>query len=198
MAYSATLANIHGLVSDSDHKRILSLFSRAGLSIDHPQFDEDILDKATKAILKTRDGKLRAAMPSPLGQCQFMNDVTQEQLVTALHKHKQIVKHYPRNGAGIEAFVDASDTGYTTNKKPVETNGKHVPNGKATVLSDDSKVLENGNGNGITNGTSNGTNGASKVATSDIKASVSQSLAPEPVNGTQNGSWGIDHHTNGD
>lgn len=212
MAYSATLANMHGLVSDSDHKRILSLFSRAGLSIDHPQFDEDILDKATKAILKTRDGKLRAAMPSPLGQCQFMNDVTQEQLVAALHRHKQIVKQYPRNGAGIEAFVDASDTGYTTNKKPVETNGKHVSNGKSNVLSDDSKVLENGKVNGVMNGTSNGTNGASngtngastgtngasKIATNDVKASLLQASGPKAVNGTQNGSWGIDHHTNGD
>lgn len=41
--------------------------------MDHHQFDEEILDKGTKAILKTRDGKLRAAVPSPLGKCVFLN-----------------------------------------------------------------------------------------------------------------------------
>jgi len=52
MAYSATLAHQRGLISDDEYKRILGLFSRAGLSMDHHQFDEDILDKGTKAILK--------------------------------------------------------------------------------------------------------------------------------------------------
>lgn len=131
MAYSATLANMRGLVSDKDHKRILGLFSRAGLSMDHFQFDEDILDKGTKAILKTRDGKLRAAVPAPLGECVFLNDVTQEELNAALRKHKEIMKNYPRNGEGIEAFVDASDTGYTMNKKAVEANGNGAVNGNA-------------------------------------------------------------------
>lgn len=52
MAYSATLANLRGLLSDSEHKRLLNLFSRVGLSMDHAQFDETILDEGTKAILK--------------------------------------------------------------------------------------------------------------------------------------------------
>merc|ERR1711988_712932 len=58
MAYSATLSHIRGLLSTPDHRRVLSLFSRAGLSMDHPQFDSECLEKATQAILKTRDGKL--------------------------------------------------------------------------------------------------------------------------------------------
>jgi 3-dehydroquinate synthase len=64
MAYSATLANMRGILSDVEHKRILNVFSRAGLSMDHHQFDEEILDRATKAILRTRDGKLRAVRRS--------------------------------------------------------------------------------------------------------------------------------------
>lgn len=54
MAYSATLANMRGVLSDEEHKRILNLFSRAGLSMDHHQFDEEILDKGTKAIRKCK------------------------------------------------------------------------------------------------------------------------------------------------
>ena len=45
MAYSATLANSRKLISDAEDRRILNLFSRVGLAMDHPQFDEAILDK---------------------------------------------------------------------------------------------------------------------------------------------------------
>ncbi|WP_423776855.1 3-dehydroquinate synthase family protein [Bacillus velezensis] len=84
MAYSATLANQRKLLSDEEHRRILNLFSRAGLSMDHHQFDEEILEKATAAILKTRDGKLRAAVPNPLGSCTFLNDVSAEEIFNHL------------------------------------------------------------------------------------------------------------------
>ncbi|KAI1761373.1 Dehydroquinate synthase-like protein [Hypoxylon sp. FL1150] len=113
MAYSATLAKERGLLSDQEHRRLLNLFSRAGLSIDHPQFDDDVLDKGTAAILKTRDGLLRLAVPSPLGSCTFLNDLSPQELKDALKRHKEIAKTYPREGAGIEAYVDSSDTGYT-------------------------------------------------------------------------------------
>ena len=113
MAFSATLANKRGLLPDTDHHRLLKLFSRAGLSIDHPQFDEQVLDKGTAAILKTRDGSLRLAVTSPLGSCAFINDVDPQELKDALRKHKSLAKTFPREGAGIEAHVDSSDTGYT-------------------------------------------------------------------------------------
>jgi 3-dehydroquinate synthase len=120
MAYSATLANQRGLLNDEEHKRLLNLFSRAGLSMDHEMFDEDMLNKATAAILKTRDGLLRAAVPNPIGTCVFLNDVSAEEMNKALKKHKELMKGYPREGAGLDAYVDASDTGYTLNDVPVE------------------------------------------------------------------------------
>jgi len=144
MAYSATLANQRGLLSDEEHKRLLNLFSRAGLSMNHELFDEDMLDKATKAILKTRDGLLRAAVPNPIGTCVFLNDVTAEEMNKALRRHKELMKEYPRDGAGLDAFVDASDTGYTMNDKPVEDAMR------------DSKKVMNGMSNGAVNGTANG------------------------------------------
>ncbi|KAI0408011.1 Dehydroquinate synthase-like protein [Xylaria palmicola] len=113
MAFSATLANQRGLLSDDEHHRLLNLFSRAGLSIDHPQFDEQVIEKGTSAILKTRDGLLRLAVPSPLGSCTFINDANNNELNDVLRKHKSLAKKYPREGEGIEAYVDGSDTGYT-------------------------------------------------------------------------------------
>merc|ERR1712029_173778 len=181
MAYSATLANQRGLLSDQEHRRLLNLFSRAGLSMDHPQFNEEILEQGTQAIMKTRDGLLRAAVPKPLGSCVFLNDVSQEELASALRTHKKIMKEYPRESAGLEAFVDASDTGYTMNAKPAENtvNGadaalkkavinKDAVNGQAPEHAlkhaagvDADSALTNGHVNGV-NGHANGvkTNGA--------------------------------------
>ncbi|KAL6713221.1 hypothetical protein ACLMJK_009342 [Lecanora helva] len=190
MAYSATLANSRKLLSDVEHRRILDLFSRAGLSMDHPQFNEEILDKGTAAILKTRDGKLRAAVPHPLGRCIFLNDVDAKELNAALLRHKKVMREYPRNGAGIEAFVDASDTGYTDNSS-TEVKAVEVAAAKAGSLNANGSVhggsvgpghvngtngikeklangngtvegLENGNGYavGLTNGTNGYTNGS--------------------------------------
>lgn len=178
MAYSATLANSRGLISDAEHRRILKLFSRAGLSMDHPLFNEEILDKGTQAILKTRDGKLRAAVPNPIGSCTFVNDVSAEDLNAALKRHKKLMQEYPRNGEGLEAYVDASDTGYTENNKQEEEaiemaaeeagslngnghiSGGVVKNGHANGTADVKSKLANGGVNGVTNGTNGFTNGA--------------------------------------
>ena len=178
MAYSATLANSKGLISDAEHRRILNLFSRAGLSMDHHQFDEDILDKGTAAILKTRDGKLRAAVPNPIGNCTFINDIGTEELNAALRRHKQLMKEYPRNGEGLEAYVDASDTGYTDNSKTeieaIETaaeaagslngnghiHGGSIPKEHVNGVNGIKEKLANGTANGLTNGANGYTNGA--------------------------------------
>lgn len=175
MAYSATLANLRGLISDSEYKRILGLFSRAGLSMDHYQFDEEILDKGTKAILKTRDGKLRAAIPAPLGRCIFLNDVSQEELFTALRRHKEVMQAYPRNGEGIEAFVDASDTGYTMNNKPVEANGFAHGNGAGR------------NGHVMNGGSIRGAQKTINSAPNGLVSATKHASGPEGVDGLQNG-----------
>ncbi|KAL9111105.1 MAG: hypothetical protein Q9227_004368 [Pyrenula ochraceoflavens] len=176
MAYSATLANLRGILNDEEHRRLLNLFSRAGLSMDHHQFDEETLEKGTAAIMKTRDGKLRAAVPSPLGSCVFLNDVKKDEMDRALRRHKEIMRDYPRNGEGIEAFVDASDTGYTESnsneahavelaaKKAGSLNaGIHGANGHAHangVQKVDNLEGLNGADQGLTNGSKVFTNGA--------------------------------------
>jgi len=111
MAYSATLALSCGMIGREEHRQILNLFSRAGLTMNHPLFTEALIAEGTKAILKTRDGLLRAAIPSPLGQCVFLNDCTADDMNKALHMHREFCKEYPREGAGIDAYVDSSDTG---------------------------------------------------------------------------------------
>ena len=159
MAYTATLGLEYGLISKAEHARLMQLFSRAGLSIDHPQFDESVLEKATDAILKTRDGSLRLATPGPLGKCSFVNDYDIDNLKRILRVHKEITREYPRHGEGIEAYVDASDTGETkANEEEIKQDIKaHAKDGLKQVSGGSFKSeLANGHSNGYTNGHANG------------------------------------------
>ena len=162
MAYTATVGMEMGLLSKDEHAKLMKLFSRAGLSIDHPDFDEETLEKATTAILKTRDGQLRLATPGPLGKCTFVNDYTLENLKRILRLHKKIIKGYPRHGAGIEAYVDASDTGDTKyNKGEIKQSIQaHAKEGLKEVNGSHPKYeLANGHTNGHANGVTNRING---------------------------------------
>ena len=109
MALSATLAAHRGYISPEDRNRILGIMSRIGLSLDHPLLDIDLLWKATESITQTRDGLLRAAVPKPIGTCFFMNDLTREELEEALALHKQICQEYPREGAGVDAYMGTTE-----------------------------------------------------------------------------------------
>lgn len=109
MAFSVTIAWKRGLIDIEERDRILRLMSRVGLTLDHEFFHIDLVWKATKSIMLTRDGHQRAAMPNPIGQCIFLNDLTYEELRESLEEHKKLVKTYPRAGQGIDAYVDQSD-----------------------------------------------------------------------------------------
>jgi 3-dehydroquinate synthase len=104
MALSATIASIRGYISAEDRDRILGLMSRIGLSLDHPLLEEELLWDATESISLTRDGKQRAAMPKPIGECFFVNDLTREELAEAVACHKQICQKFPRGGDGVDVY----------------------------------------------------------------------------------------------
>lgn len=185
MAFSATLANSRGLITDAEHHRILKLFSRAGLSMDHELFNEEILDQGTQAILKTRDGKLRAAVPSPIGSCTFINDYTDKELHEALSRHKTIMKDYPRQGAGLEAYVDSSDTGYTENKTEVEAT--IFPTKKTGEVASNGHAVE-ANGNGTVKGdVRKVTNGTIQESLNGVNGHASGNLVNGQANGHSNG-----------
>jgi len=109
MTYSATIARSRGLINEFEYERILNLFSRAGLAMDDVAFDEKTLVKSTDEILKTRNGKLRAVIPSPIGSCVFLNDISIGELSMALTKHKKTIRDYPRRGEGLDPYIDTDD-----------------------------------------------------------------------------------------
>lgn len=105
MALSTTLAEQRGHLSVADRDRVLGVMSDLGLALDSPHLTPDLLCAATTSILKTRDGLLRAAIPAPIGQCIFLNDVTTDELADTLTLHKKICSEYARSGDGIDMFT---------------------------------------------------------------------------------------------
>jgi 3-dehydroquinate synthase len=109
MALSATIAAKRGYIPTTERDRILDLMSRIGLSLDHPLLEENLLWDATQSITLTRDGKQRAAMPRPIGECFFANDLTREELTEALGEHKLLCAKYPRGGEGVDAYIHGQE-----------------------------------------------------------------------------------------
>ena len=105
MALSTTLAEQRGHLSVEDRDRVLGVMSGLGLSLDSKYLTPELLEQATASILKTRDGLLRAAIPTPIGQCSFLNDLTVAELADTLTLHKKICLDYPRGGEGVDVFT---------------------------------------------------------------------------------------------
>jgi 3-dehydroquinate synthetase len=105
MAFSTTIAEQRGYISASDRDRIFWLMSRLGLSLNSPYLTPGLLSLATNSIVQTRDGLLRAAVPRPLGNCYFVNDLTTEELNRALVLHQRACRGYLNNGIGEEMFT---------------------------------------------------------------------------------------------
>jgi 3-dehydroquinate synthase len=83
----------------------------------------------------------------------------------ALKRHKELMREYPRNGEGLDAYVDASDTGYTENAKAEEERIVEAAAKKVGKLNGVNRHV-NGHTNGNTSGSLNGSakvNGAVKM-----------------------------------
>jgi 3-dehydroquinate synthetase len=106
MALSATLASERGYISSTERDRVLALMTRLGLAVDSPYLTPALLHEATEAIIQTRDGLLRAAVPRPIGSCHYVNDLSRAELETGLARHKQLCRELPRGGDGVDMFIE--------------------------------------------------------------------------------------------
>lgn len=105
MALSTTVAEQREYISVSERDRIFWLMSRLGLALDSHHLTPELLRKASDAIVQTRDGVLRAAVPRPIGACHFVNDLTADELERMLAIHRRVVRSYPRGGDGEDMFI---------------------------------------------------------------------------------------------
>lgn len=107
MALSATLAERRGYLSAGDRDRIHGLMSRLGLAVDSPYLTPELLADATASIVQTRGGRLRAAVPRPIGTCFFIDDLADGELEEALAAHRALCRELPRAGGGDDMFTAA-------------------------------------------------------------------------------------------
>jgi 3-dehydroquinate synthase len=106
MAFSATIAESRGYITSDAHKKILDLISNIGLSLDNPYFDEEVAVKGLESIVLTRDGYQQLAVPRPIGECYFINDLTNTEMLTQLKRHKDICRSYVREGMGTNVYME--------------------------------------------------------------------------------------------
>ena len=93
MCFSATLANQQGLLPNDQYMRFLDVFSKLGLALDHPAFTLDLMKKGTSATIATRDGKLRAPVPTgTLGSHAILQTEDDDELEATWASHKEVMK----------------------------------------------------------------------------------------------------------
>ncbi|MEL6605896.1 MAG: sedoheptulose 7-phosphate cyclase [Cyanobacteria bacterium J06614_10] len=104
MGFGAYLSYRMGWLPEADFKRILNLISGFGLSLWH-----DILHKketlwsSQQKIFQKRGQNLVAPLPKgKIGQCAYLNALSQEDLYAAIDEYQLICAAYPRQGLGID------------------------------------------------------------------------------------------------
>ena len=106
MCFSATLAHERGLLPDDQYHRFLRVFSEVGLALDHPAFTLELMKEATGSTIATRDGRLRAPVPSGhLGDHVILQMVDGTVLEKAWEGHKRAAAKWPRKGLGLDMDI---------------------------------------------------------------------------------------------
>ncbi|MFI6943899.1 sedoheptulose 7-phosphate cyclase [Streptomyces sp. NPDC050418] len=84
MAVCVALAVGRDLLTEDEAERALRLIAAAGLPVAHPVFTPELLEVGLADAVKHRDGRQRLPLTNGLGGCAFVNDVSSEELSTAL------------------------------------------------------------------------------------------------------------------
>ena len=89
----------------------MRLISSFGLSLWHDiMLRTDTLWASQQKIFEKRGGNLAAPLPKgEIGQCDYLNNLSREELDQAVAEYQQLCTSYPRNGLGIEPHC--SDVG---------------------------------------------------------------------------------------
>lgn len=95
--------------------------------MDYLQFDGLLFECVIVVIFKICDGKFCVVvLVSLMGECVFLNDVGQEEMVEVFNKYKEVVKGFFRYGEGFDVYVDSSDIGYMIQGKFVEVYSENI------------------------------------------------------------------------
>lgn len=123
MGFGAYLSYRSDWIGADEMHRILRLISSFELSLWHDVLlNQTTLWAAQEKIVQKRGCNLAAPLPKgAIGQCGYLNSLTQEELYQAIAEYRQICAEYPRKGLGVEALC--SDVGL----EDPSTVGHHLP-----------------------------------------------------------------------
>lgn len=145
MGFGAYLSYRHNWISLTALHRILSLISSFGLSLWHDVLlNRETLWAAQEKIVQKRGGNLVAPLPKgDIGQCGYLNALSQDDLYGAIAAYQTLCADYPRHGAGVEPLCsdvgleDPSTVAHHPAIEPLPTYEEH----SAEVLSGVSGVI---------------------------------------------------------
>lgn len=111
MGLGAYLSHRAGWIDDAAFRRILTLMSGYGLSLWHDiLLDEHVMRESHRKIVQKRGGNLVAPVPrGVIGECGYLNAMSEAALFEALADYRTICATYPREGRGIDPLC--SDVG---------------------------------------------------------------------------------------
>ncbi|WP_036798727.1 sedoheptulose 7-phosphate cyclase [Pleurocapsa sp. PCC 7319] len=111
MGFGAYLSYRLNWISAEQFHRIMRLISSFGLSLWHDiMLKKETLWSSQVKIVQKRGGNLAAPLPkAEIGQCGYLNSLSQAELYQAIDEYQQICTDYPRQGLGIDPLC--SDVG---------------------------------------------------------------------------------------
>ncbi|MEM9567108.1 MAG: sedoheptulose 7-phosphate cyclase, partial [Cyanobacteria bacterium P01_E01_bin.34] len=121
MGFGAFLSFRNNWIEEAEFHRILKLISSFGLSLWHDVLlNSETLWAAQEKIVQKRGMNLVAPLPKgAIGQCGYLNALSQEELYAAIADYQNVCTSYPRQGRGIDPLCrdvgleDPSTVGHT-------------------------------------------------------------------------------------
>ena len=111
MGFGAYLSYRLQWITHTEFHRILKLMDGYGLSLWHDILDKgETVWKSQQTVTQKRGQNLVAPLPKgQIGECGYLNELSKEDLFSALREYKAICTAYPRSGRGIDPLC--SDVG---------------------------------------------------------------------------------------
>ena len=106
MALGASIACEMNLLSKSVRDHFLELLHTLGLCIYHPVIsDVDMMKKAQTNMIKKRGNRgLWAPLPTAIGKCTYIKNLTFDLLEQSLMKHEKLCSSFKNKGMGLDIY----------------------------------------------------------------------------------------------
>ena len=108
MGFGAMLACDAGWITQSEMARIHRLIAGYDLSLwDDVLLDDRIMVEAHRKMIAKRGGNLVAPLPKgAIGQCGYLDDLSERDLPDAVRRYQTLCTRYPRGGRGVEPLCE--------------------------------------------------------------------------------------------